>query len=339
MRIWLNKYFDFTKREFNGLMVLIILIGLTMLFPYVFDWIYPLKADSVTDVKALHKLKVSANPDVEGVNADLPQIAYHKDLKKKDGLLFEFDPNSIEVTGWQKLGLSEKQSLSIVKYLSKGGHFRKPEDLKKMYTISPSMYIRLLPFVRIVVSPTSPAAGMPFDNSGSYKLDPELKVKPSYLILGNNTSKATFHVFNRVNNKKPIVTTMKIVELNGADTLLLDEIKGIGPAFARRIVKYRDRLGGFYKIEQLLEVFGLDSSKFEEVKGQVRVDDGMIKKININTAAVKDFNNHPYIRYKQVNALIEYRKQHGNYANIADVKKVSIITPEVLANLGPYLSF
>ncbi|MNL38591.1 Helix-hairpin-helix motif protein [compost metagenome] len=86
-------------------------------------------------------------------------------------------------------------------------------------------------------------------------------------------------------------------------------------------------------------MFGLDSAKFDEVKGQVILDLSGIKKINVNTAGADDFRNHPYIRYKQVNALIQYRKQHGNYSNIADLNKVLILNQETISRLAPYLEF
>jgi competence protein ComEA len=110
-------------------------------------------------------------------------------------------------------------------------------------------------------------------------------------------------------------------------------------AFANRIVKYRARIGGFYKKEQLMEVFGLDSVKYTEIKDQIIVDVSKIKKININTVEIEDFKNHPYIRYKQVNALVQYRKQHGKYSNFADLNKVAILNQETIDRLAAYLEF
>jgi competence ComEA-like helix-hairpin-helix protein len=86
-------------------------------------------------------------------------------------------------------------------------------------------------------------------------------------------------------------------------------------------------------------VFGLDSAKFEEIKNQISVNASELKMININTAKLEDFKGHPYVRYKQVNAIIEYRKQHGNYSNIADLNKVAILSQEMIERLAPYLTF
>jgi competence protein ComEA len=106
-----------------------------------------------------------------------------------------------------------------------------------------------------------------------------------------------------------------------------------------RILTYRERLGGFVNKEQLLEVFGLDSLKYAEIKNQIRVDPVSVRKININTATVEQYKNHPYLRFKQINAIIQYRKQHGNYSNIADLAKVVVIPAETIARLAPYLTF
>jgi competence protein ComEA len=231
--------------------------------------------------------------------------AHRHSYPKKTALLRKanlapFDPNALDAKGWQDLGLSPKQAGSVMKYVSKGGKFYKKEDLKKMYTISPEVYAQLEPFIRI---------GHP------------------------DTSRR--HTF--ASSYKPKVLT--IFDVNVADTLALQEIRGIGPAFARRIAKYRDRLGGFYNLRQLLEVYGLDSLKFSEILPQIRIGTGALHTININTAAFDDLKNHPYLTYKQANAIIQYRKQHGNYSSFADLKKVVLLSSITVDNLAPYLSF
>jgi DNA uptake protein ComE-like DNA-binding protein len=195
--------------------------------------------------------------------------------------------------------------MAILKYIAKGGRFKKKGDLQKMYTISPEMYARLAPYISIP--------------------SPEMITAPEMQVYGKSTEAGS-----------PV---RDIIEINAADSSLLCEIIGIGPVFASRIIKYRARTGGFYKKEQLMEVYGLDASKYAEITGQLRADPRLLKKININTAQMKDLRNNPYLRYKQINALIEYRKQHGNYSNIADLDKVVLLSPQTVARLAPYLVF
>lgn len=129
------------------------------------------------------------------------------------------------------------------------------------------------------------------------------------------------------------------IELNAADSAKLTSIDGIGGAFAKRIIYYRERLGGFIAKEQLKEVFGFDDLKYNEIKGQVKVDAGRIRKININTITFDKLRLMPYLNYKQVNAIIEYRKQHGDYASMDGLKNIAIIDADILRKIEPYLIF
>lgn len=139
--------------------------------------------------------------------------------------------------------------------------------------------------------------------------------------------------------KKPQGILPVIVSLNQADTLELARVRGIGPAFSRRIARYRERLGGFYKKEQLLEVYGMDSLRYQEIKDQFTLEGQQVIRLEINTVTFEELKNHPYLSYRQINALLQYRKQHGIYGNIADLKKVAALPPETVEKLAPYISF
>lgn len=219
LKNWLNKYFGFTKREYNGLLVLMAILLLVSVLPYFYS-AYIVKQPSATIIEqnAIKKLVLVNQQQPNYYNKIRNQI--EENDATLSATLFLFDPNKINVSQWQKLGLSTKQAQSIVNYRNKGGKFYKPEDLQKMYTITPQKYQQLLPYIEI--------ENTGFSNKFEKKAYPEKTtyVKEKYVV----------------------------VEINGADTLQLDGINGIGAAFARRIVKYRDKLGGFYKKEQLQEV-------------------------------------------------------------------------------------
>ncbi|RYY06976.1 MAG: helix-hairpin-helix domain-containing protein, partial [Sphingobacteriaceae bacterium] len=117
------------------------------------------------------------------------------------------------------------------------------------------------------------------------------------------------------------------------------EIKGIGPAFATRILKYRNRLGGFYRKAQLMEVYGLDSTKYEEISNQIEINAEAILKINLNTCDFDQLKQNPYLSFKQINAIIQYRKQHGSFKSSSDLKNIAILNDEVIRKLEPYLSY
>ena len=293
MRKWLNRWFDLSKGEFNGLLVLFgLILGLTFL-PLTFNWIN--RDDDIgEDTVSLKELVW-----MDEVRKSAASVTFHPNNTRLKFEPFEFDPNEIDVEDWQRLGLSAKQAQSVMKYVEKGGKFFSKEDVQRMYTIAPEVYARLEPYIKIKSHPVS-----------SYK--PYERKAPKILA---------------------------VVDLNAADTTTLLEIRGVGPAFARRIVKYRERLGGFYKLEQLLEVYGLDSTKYQEIKGQIKLERSTLQQIKINEATFEDLKNHPYLTYKQANAIIQYRRQHGNYASFAELKKVLLLPSETVDKLAPYLSF
>lgn len=135
------------------------------------------------------------------------------------------------------------------------------------------------------------------------------------------------------------VAAKPIIELNKADSAALIAVDGIGAAFAKRILYYRERLGGFISKEQLKEVYGLDDVKYREISGQLKVNPALIRKIDINTISFDKLRLMPYLNYKQVNAVIEYRRQHGNYTSIDDLANVAILDADILRKIGPYLVF
>ena len=130
-----------------------------------------------------------------------------------------------------------------------------------------------------------------------------------------------------------------IIELNSADSAKITGLKGIGPSFARRIVNYRNRLGGFINKEQLKEVFGMDDDRYAEMQAQVSVDPSQIKKIHINKVDLDGLKHFPYLTFKQINAIVQFREQHGDYASLNDLRNIAILNNEILRKIGPYIDF
>jgi competence ComEA-like helix-hairpin-helix protein len=116
-------------------------------------------------------------------------------------------------------------------------------------------------------------------------------------------------------------------------------IRGVGPAFARRIVHYRDKVGGFYSKEQLKEVYGIDEEKYSQIKDGIAVDSKHIIKVNINTATFNELRRFPYLSFKQMDAIVAYRDEHGNYNTLTDLKNIAILNDGILRKIGPYLVF
>lgn len=129
------------------------------------------------------------------------------------------------------------------------------------------------------------------------------------------------------------------LEINSTDSAQLTTVYGIGPAFASRIIKYRNLLGGYYSKQQLKEVYGLDAAKYAGISDQLRVNAHTIKKINVNIANVDELNRLPYLSYKQANAIVQYRLQHGEYLTADDLADIAILDPRTIQQIKPYLVY
>lgn len=303
----IKNYFSITKKECNGMLVLAALMIVVLIAPDLYQlFTVPNPVDFERIKEAQRILDAATEEQLVIYNSN-----YHRYIKNSASFskekfkaeYFSFNPNNLPEMQWKKLGLTDRQIKVIKNYEAKGGRFYKKEDVQKMYSVSPADYARLEPYISI----------------------PEKNVSKSYPDAAAGASYKS----------KPVV----VVEINHADSTQLTAIRGIGPAFATRILKYRNRIGGFYRKEQLLEVYGLDSAKYEEIEKQVNIDASEINKININNCSFDDLKRNPYLTFKQMNAIIQYRKQHGSYTSITDLKNITILNDEVLSKIEPYLLF
>ena len=126
-------------------------------------------------------------------------------------------------------------------------------------------------------------------------------------------------------------------ELNTADSLDLVQLYNIGPVVARRILKYRSLLGGYVRREQLREVYGIDSARYNDIAPHLTVDPSRITPIDINTADIDRLKRHPYLDYYQAKAIIRLREEKGAYAGVRDILNIPIIDSETFTRIEPYL--
>jgi len=118
---------------------------------------------------------------------------------------------------------------------------------------------------------------------------------------------------------------------------MLTNIKGIGPVYSSRIIKYRDLLGGFIAKEQLKEVWGFSEETYQIALPQIVVSD-RVQKININKATAEVLKQHPYINWKIANAIEKYRKANGSYKSVADLNKLHLLDKATIEKISPYLT-
>ena len=315
-----RDYLTFTRKERIGIVVITILIMIIIFLPKIAfnkksSKPVPIDTSWTIEIKKLEKKESDANKsqfsqyDDETANYqyDRSKNNYPEQTKERS---FNFDPNTLNTEGWKKLGLRDKTIQTIQNYLSKGGHFKKPEDLQKIYGLPNAEYQRLAPYVRIETLPDS-------KNTATNEI---LKPKNE----NQTTKNFTPHFSN--------------VDINSADTTAFIALPGIGSKLAARIINFREKLGGFYSIQQIGETFGLPDSTFQNIKQYLKLENISLRKININTATIDELKNHPYIKWSIANPIVAYRNEHGSFSKLEDVKKVAAITDEIYNKIAPYLA-
>ena len=125
------------------------------------------------------------------------------------------------------------------------------------------------------------------------------------------------------------------VILNTADTTALKTVPGIGPYFARKIVEYGQRLGGYVSVDQLDEIedFPLDAKRYLTIRN------AQPRKLNVNKLSLNELKRHPYINYYRAKAVTDYRRLHGPIHSLDDLRLSKDFPPDIIARLAPYVEF
>lgn len=129
-----------------------------------------------------------------------------------------------------------------------------------------------------------------------------------------------------------------VFELNSADSLDLVQLYNIGPTIARRILKYRSLLGGYYCKEQLHEVYGIDSARYADIAPHLTVNSALVTRLDLNTATIDQLKRHPYLDYYQAKAIVRMREEKGAFNQVSDILNIPIIDTETFKHIEPYLT-
>ena len=295
---FLNNYFGFSRQQRNGLFVLIC-ISLALLL---IRLVYPsfIKPDPIVLLNLpLAERKLDSN-----YQASRSYKKSNSWPEAKGKTLFVFDPNTVRLDQLLALGFTEKTAQIFLKFRNKGFVFKQKKDLQKVFGVSPSLYATLESYILIGKLPDAQQRS----SEGSQK-----QVVPA------SHKQAQLHV-----------------ELNSADSLSLIGLNGIGAVYAKRILKYRELLGGFVSVTQLKEVYGFSEEMYQKVSPQVSVDAGKIQKLNLNKDDFKKINKHPYLSYELTKSIFDWRKKTSiNSTNLKDLLNDLALYQKLL----PYLVF
>lgn len=319
---FVRNLLSMSPAEAKGVIVIfgIILFVLSLMFGA--DWFFSQKPQNlvISSPRMLDSLTVLLD-NKKPYYANRPQYGqnYGKyDAKSKSYKNFNFDPNTASVSQFEELGLPKFIAERIEKYRSKGGKFRKKEDFAKIYGVLPETYERLEPFINLPSSENESIHTPQAELTTSNEVSKEPNLQPIF------STKATL--------KQP-----ERFDFNIADTTDLMKMKGIGSGYAKRIIKFRDMLGGFADVEQVKETFGLPPEVVDEILKYAFVKTN-VKKLKINTLSVSDFR-HPYLKYFQAKAIIAYREQHGAFKSADDLKQIKVLDEATIQKIEPYLEF
>lgn len=296
-----GNYFTLSRFERNGMIILLtlifIVIGINAFWPFI-------RAKLFYDTKELDLMFARAEADFSRKKPSTPDSSateHINDLQaeattdyENSKKLFYFDPNTASASEWAELGAVKKLIKTIENYRSKGGKFRKPEDLKKIYGFNDQLYRKLLPWVRIINN----------EKKESY----ENPVPPPV-------------------NTGPEMDVPKI-EVNTTTLEQLLEIPRMNENFAARLIKYRKLLGGFYTLEQAGEVYGSKEEYVRLMKKYCYVNSDSLARISLNNSDLKTLGKHPYIGFELAKKIISFRNKNGPFQSLEGLKQAGLITDE-----------
>ncbi len=321
MKQFLKDYLTFNKGDRNGIIVLLFLIFGLLFFLSILNSIVPEKTvDFKIYDKVLAELEDADKKATKLHESDQSHYSYSKNVfqatehsvtQKVDR--FSFNPNNLAEEKWQKLGLSNKQIKTIKHYEEKGGRFYKREDLKKIYGIPEALYLELEPFIQL-----------------TEKIKRDSSERKWIKLLADS------HLRKSEVIQKPEIPLL--LELNSADSIKLKGLKGIGSTFAKRILNYREKLGGFLSFRQLYEVWGVDSETVNRLIPQLTLNTLMVRKISINHCTVSDLKKHPYLNYNIATNIVLYRDRHGDFSKVQDIQLAVLVNEELFRKIAPYLT-
>ena len=331
-----RDYFGVSQRESRGFIVLIVLTILFLAYPFLSRLFTPAARPdtSVADQRKLDSLvALMRTEEAQPRNSYNKRDESDKSTAERfsEPKLMNFNPNTATVAQWQQLGLPRYMAERIDKYRSKGGQFRKKEDLLRIYDFPPDLYDQLEPYIQLPAqSAPAYASRTPYNRESG----PNANGYPA----ANGGEERRYPASNypaRPAYVKPVITAF---DINTADTTQLIALKGIGAGRARQIIKFRDALGGFSSTEQFGEIFNIDSLSLSELQQYGRIETP-VRKIRINVASAEELDRSPYLSRRQADIIINYRTQHGAFASAETLKPIRILDAKTIERLSPYLSF
>lgn len=355
---FIQDYFTFSRNERKGITILLVIIFLLAVANKV---IFYFETPAEIDIDLLDTARSEMN-------------LYNDSIKSlvKENNLFRFNPNTIDRDALDSLSIPEGVKRNMLKFREKGGRFYSETDFRKIYGVTDTIFNQLAPFLIFeneIVRPTPSKnqselfsfdpntasdndfvrlglqekqiqtirnyqrKGGTFRNAADFlKIygisEAQKKILADYIVIGEKENV-------RIENAAEVAKMQ--IEINAADSIELMRLPGIGDKLSKRIVKYRDLLGGFHTLAQLKEVYGLNEEVIRRIDEFITVDPRRIRKVDLNFAEWNELAKHPYIQKNTANQIIKFRTKYGNIQKSSVLLDSMILNIDEYARLKPYL--
>jgi DNA uptake protein ComE-like DNA-binding protein len=353
----LSEYLYYSRQERKGILSLLLIILAVQCFNFFQD---SLASGDHPDFSYFRQAA-----SVYHLKLREDSLSYPEKVSKRDSL-FAFNPNEVSRQALVDLGVPERTAATLIRYRQKGGSFDEKEDLKKIYGFPDSLYQKLEPYIRLASAAVEKSVP-----SVNRSLDPNTATKDQLLKLGLSSYAAsnlikyrekggTYRMLRDIEkiygfdadqleiarlyfvfparDPQPSPNEPLIIDINQSDSQTWQQLRGIGPAYAGRILKFRDKLGGFSSIQQVGETWGVPDSVFQQIVPHLKLSP-LYRKIPINTATVDELKVHPYLSYKQAYWIHRYRSLHGPISSVEVLINSPLFNDAAVEKLIPYLEF
>jgi competence protein ComEA len=315
MKDRIKDYFEFTSKEQRGIIILLGIMLFSFLANIFLPFIIPEKPFNIEPFKSEVGIFLESIEKQDSAFGFKKSEYFegsgtpgHAELENFKALPFNFNPNKLSEDEWLKIGMNKRIVNNIVRYKSKGGVFRDKEGFRKIYAMTEEVYMVLEPYLQFDIPKPYQSSNLP-DTSKYYKNEPYENQAPESILI----------------------------ELNSADSAALLVLNGIGPSFAGRIIRYRNKLGGYDHPEQLLEIKGLDSTRLLLFRQQITINPALIRKIDLNEVVFKELLKHPYFEYYLVKAIFEKKDEIKQFDSVEQIRKIPVMYEELYEKISPYL--
>lgn len=296
---WVKDFFFLSHSQANGFIILVPLLGIILFSGPLWHWYLSSRVEDRTKDLAMLDSLVALWEPTAAIEKISPSDSSRS--------VFHFNPNLATVDDLEALGFSSELAVRIDRYRNKGGKFVAKKDLLKIYGVDSSLYKRLYAFIDL----------------------------PETSRVERTPDKRTPFEHKKPHVEKKVLT----FDINKADTSQLMRVEGIGSKRSQRIIKYRDALGGFITMDQLQEVFGLDSVVIRKLLDATFIASGFRPvTMNVNTSDEKRLAFHPYLSNAAARSIVAYRFQHGEFKTIEELRNIHALDEKTIQKITPYLT-